>query len=221
MAVLGWSGARASVAALNARQAGGRVQSLLKLGYEFDAISAGLLLRRAHGEPAGLGATLSAAPADAWSWYASAYRAGGKQGFSRATAGIVVTPAALPKLQLEYAYNGQGMADAEYAALRRQAQAELPPYILAALAARLSSLGARQHYASLTMSQAVGAWDLGGGLYKGLDDGSKVWHGQADYKFGTRTQLMLSVMRQQGKAGSERALSPVKEVLALRLRQAF
>jgi len=221
MAVLSWSGARASAAALHARQAGGRVQSILKFGYEFDAISAGLVLRRAHGEHAGIGATLSAAPADALSWYASAYRAGGAAHYTRATAGIVVTPPSLPKLQLEYAYNGQGMADEEYEALRQQARSNLPPHVLATLAGRLPSLGARQHYASLTLSKAVGAWDCGGGVYLGLDDSSRVWHGQADYAISTRTHLMLSVMRQQGKTGSERALSPVKETLALRLRHAF
>lgn len=221
MAVLSWSGARASAAALHARQAGGRVQSILKFGYEFDAISAGMVLRRAHGEHAGVGATLSAAPADALSWYASAYRAFGAARYTRATAGIVVTPPSLPKLQLEYAYNGQGMADGEYEALRQQAQSNLPPHVLAALAIRLPNLGARQHYASLTLSKAAGAWDCGGGVYLGLDDSSRVWHGQADYAFSSRTHLMLSVMRQQGKAGSERNLSPVKETLALRLRHAF
>jgi hypothetical protein len=221
MAVVSWSGARASAAALHARQAGGRVQSILKFGYEFDAISASMLLRRAHGEHAGVGATISAAPADALSWYASAYRSGGAQRYTRATAGIVLTPPSLPKLQLEYAYNGRGMADEEYEALRQQAQSNLPPHVLARLASRLPSLGARQHYASLTLSKAAGAWDCGGGVYLGLDDSSRVWHGQADYAFSARTHLMLSVMRQQGKAGSERALSPLKETLALRLRHAF
>jgi hypothetical protein len=222
MAVLSWSGERASAAALHARQAGGRVQSILKFGYEFDAISAGMVLRRAHGEDAGIGATISAAPTDALSWYASAYRnTGGTSRYTRATAGIVLTPAALPKLQLEYAYNGQGMADDEHEVLRQQAQSNLPPYVLAKLAARLPSLGARQHYASLTMSKAAGAWDVGGGVYLGLDDSSRVWHGQADYAFSARTHLMFSAMRQQGKVGSERALSPVKETLAFRLRHAF
>lgn len=221
MAVLSWSGARASVAALHARQTGGRVQSLLKAGYEFDALSVGVIVREAHGEHTGIGATLSAAAADALSWYASAYRVGGSAGYTRATAGLVVTPAALPKLQLEYAYNGKGMADAEYQAFQQQAQSPLPPYLLASLAARLPSLGARRHYASVTLSQVAGAWDISGGCYVGLDDDSKVWHGQADYAFSVRTHMMLSLMSQQGKAGSERALSPVKETLALRLRHAF
>jgi len=221
MAVLSWSGARASVAALHARQAGGRVQSLLRIGYEFDALSAALVLRRPHGERTGVGATVSAAPADIMSWYASGYRVGGAAGYARATAGVVFTPAALPKLQLEYAYNGQGMADAEYEALQQQAQSALPPYVLAQLAARLPALGARRHYASLTLSKVAGAWDIGGGCYVGMEDRGKVWHGQADYAFNARTHLMLSLMRQQGRAGSERALSPVKETLALRLRHAF
>ncbi|WP_426171220.1 hypothetical protein [Pseudoduganella sp. R-34] len=221
MAVLSWSGARASAAALHAREAGGRVQTILKFGYEFDAISAGMVLRRAHGEHAGIGATISAAPADALSWYASAYRAGGAARYTRATAGLVLTPAALPKLQLEYAYNGRGMPDGEFEVLQQQAQSSLPPYVLATLASRLPSLGARQHYASLTISKAAGAWDAGGGMYLGLDDSSRVWHGQVDYAFSARTHLMLSAMRQQGKNGSERALSPVKETLALRLRHAF
>lgn len=221
MAVLSWSGSRASAAALHARQSGGRVQSLVKFGYEFDALSVGLILRDAHGEHAGFGATISAAPADALSWYASAYRAGGSSGYTRATAGVVVTPAALPKLQVEYAYNGQGMADAEYEALRLQAQSTLPTYLLAPLAARLPALGARQHYASVTLSQTAGDWDVSGGCYMGMEDDSKVWHGQADYAFNVRTHLMLSLMRQAGKGGSERALSPVRETLALRLRYAF
>lgn len=221
MAVLSWSGERASAAALHARQAGGRVQSILKFGYEFDALSAGLMLRRAHGEHAGVGATISAAPADALSWYASAYRAGGTARYSRATVGVVLTPPTLPKLQLEYAYNGQGMADDEFEALRQQAGSSLPPHVLATLASRLPSLGARQHYASLTVSKAAGAWDVGGGMYLGLDDSSRVWHGQADYAFSARTHLMFSAMRQEGRNGSERALSPVKETLALRLRHAF
>ncbi|WP_426342394.1 hypothetical protein ACN9MZ_12310 [Pseudoduganella sp. S-14] len=221
MAVLSWSGARASAAALHAREAGGRVQTILKFGYEFDAISAGMVLRRAHGEHAGIGATISAAPADALSWYASAYRAGGAARYTRATAGVVLTPAALPKLQLEYAYNGRGMPDGEFDVLQQQAQSSLPSHVLATLASRLPSLGARQHYASLTISEAAGAWDAGGGMYLGLDDSSRVWHGQVDYAFSARTHLMLSAMRQQGKAGSERALSPVKETLALRLRHAF
>ncbi|KQV46450.1 MULTISPECIES: hypothetical protein [unclassified Duganella] len=221
MAVLAWSGARASVAALHARQAGGRVQSILKFGYEFDAISAGMVLRRAHSEDAGIGATISAAPADALSWYASAYRAGGASRYTRATAGIVLTPSTLPKLQLEYAYNGQGMADDGYEALRQQAQSNLPPHMLAKLASRLPTLGARQHYGSLTVSKAAGAWDVGAGVYLGLDDSSRVWHVQTDYAFSARTHLMFSAMRQEGKNGSERALSPVKETLALRLRHAF
>ncbi len=221
MAVLSWSGARASAAALHARQAGGRVQSILKFGYEFDAISAGMVLRRAHGEHAGIGATISAAPADVLSWYASAYRAGGAQRYTRATAGIVLTPSSLPKLQLEYAYNGQGMADQEYDTLRQQAQSNLPPHVLATLASRLPNLGARQHYASLTVSKAAGAWDVGGGMYLGMDDSSRVWHGQADYALSARTHLMFSAMHQRGKSGSERALSPVKETLALRLRHVF
>lgn len=197
------------------------MQTILKLGYEFDAVSAGMVLRRAHGEHAGIGATISAAPADALSWYASAYRAGGAARYTRATAGLVLTPAAQPKLQLEYAYNGRGMPDGEFELLQQQAQSSLPPYVLATLASRLPSLGARQHYASLTISKAAGAWDAGGGMYLGLDDSSRVWHGQADYAFSARTHLMLSAMRQQGKNGSERALSPVKETLALRLRHAF
>ncbi|MGW8391659.1 hypothetical protein [Pseudoduganella sp. HUAS MS19] len=221
MAVLSWSGERASAAVLHARQAGGRVQTMLKFGYEFDAISAGMLLRRAHGERAGIGATVSAAPADVLSWYASAYRAGGADGYTRATAGIVLTPPTLPKLQLEYAYNGQGMAQEEYETLRQQAQSNLPPHVLATLASRLPSLGARQHYASLTVSKAAGAWDVGVGVYLGLDDSSRVWHGQADYALSARTHLMFSAMRQGGKTGSERALAPVKETLALRLRHAF
>ncbi len=221
MAVLSWSGKRASAAALHARQAGKRVQTILKFAYEFDAISAGMVLRKAHGEHAGVGATLSAAPADALSWYASAYRAGGASRYTRATAGIVLTPAWLPKLQFEYSYNGQGMADEEYETLRQQAQAKLPPHVLATLAGRLPSLGARQHYASLTVSKAAGAWDVGAGVYLGLDDSSRVWHGQADYALSARTHLMFSAMRQQGKDGSERALSPVRETLALRLRHAF
>ncbi|WP_028103869.1 hypothetical protein [Pseudoduganella violaceinigra] len=221
MAVLGWSGARASAAALHARQAGGRVQSILKLGYEFDAASVSVLVRRAHGAHAGVGATVSSAPANALSWYASAYRNGGDAAYTRATAGVILTPRLLPKLQLEYSYNGQGMADAEYDALRVQAESMLPPYALAQLAARLPSLGARQHYASVTLSQTAGSWDISGGAYMGLEDKSKVWHGQADFAINARTHLMLSMMRQQGAADSERALSPVKETLALRLRHAF
>jgi hypothetical protein len=221
MAVLAWSGARASAAALHARQAGGRVQTILKAGYEFDALSVSVLLRRAHGEPAGIGATISAAPADALSWYASGYRAGSAEGYTRATAGVVFTPASLPKLQLEYGYNGQGMSHDAYAQFALQAQSALPPHMLASLAARLPSLGARRHYGSATLSQAVGAWDIGGGLYQGFDDDSKIWHGQADYAFGARTHFMLSLMRQEGKNDSERALSPVKETLALRVRHAF
>ena len=229
MAVLGWSGARASAAALHARESGGRVQSLLKLGYEFDAVGASVLLRRPHGGPAGVGVTVAGTATDAVSWYLSAYRARGVDGYSSATAGVVYTPEGWPKVQIEYAYDGLGLSETRYAALRQGIDAAmsagLPQAVLrsaqAKFAARLQGQGARQHYASLTLSRTLGAWEVGGGIYAGLDDSSRVWHGQLDYAMTQRTRLMLSAVWQQGAEGSERELSPVGAVLAARIRWAY
>ncbi|PHV07082.1 hypothetical protein CSQ96_10930 [Janthinobacterium sp. BJB412] len=288
MAVLSWTGASASVAALYSRDARrhadgynrGVEQSLLKFGYEFAQLSASVVLRRASREANGIGAALSGAVGDTLSWYGSAYSArgsqrpivaglldadvlanasagndtgavsgagggslGGERGqgaygplrandgrrYHRATVGLVWTLPDLPKLQLEYAYDGRGLSDAQFGRLLAlvvtNREAALPAPAIAGLQAQLAQLlvsqGARRRYLSVSLAQTAGDWELGGGAYLGQDDRSRVWHGTADYRLDTRTTLMISALHQAGAAGSERALSPLGSSLALRLRRQF
>ncbi|MBJ7310470.1 hypothetical protein ACFOLJ_24465 [Rugamonas sp. CCM 8940] len=275
MAVLSWTGASASVAALYSRDARrhadgynrGVEQSLLKFGYEFPQLSASIVLRRASGEANGVGASLSGAVGETLSWYGSAYSARGSQRpivaglldadarlnpntgasgeagqgayaslrandgrrYHRATVGLVWTLPDLPKLQLEYAYDGRGLSDAQFGRLlalaKANRQSALPPQAIGGLQAQLAQLlvsqGARRRYLSVSLAQTVGEWELGGGVYLGQEDRSRVWHGTADYHFDTRTTLMISALHQAGAADSERALSPLGSSLALRLRRLF
>ena len=234
MAVLGWTGAQASLTAIYSKDAArhadgynrGVEQSIVKLGYEFEQLSVSMLLRRASGEPSGIGATLSGATGEHLSWYGSAYSA---RNTRRATAGLTYTLPDLPKLQLEYAYDGRGMSDGEYAGwlalIDRNQSLPLQDIARKGLQAQaaqvLTSQGARQRYVSVTLAQTVGDWELGGGVYAGRDDHSAVWHGTADYRYSTRTTLMLSVLRQTGDARSERGLSPLGSRLAFRVRRLF
>ncbi|OEZ98536.1 porin [Duganella sp. HH101] len=234
MAVLGWTGSQASLTAIYSKDAArhadgynrGVEQSIVKLGYEFEQLSVSMLLRRASGEPSGIGATLSGATGEHLSWYGSAYSA---RNTRRATAGLTYTLRDLPKLQLEYAYDGRGMSDGEYAGwlalIDRNQSLPLPDIARKGLQAQaaqvLTSQGARQRYVSVTLAQTVGDWELGGGVYAGRDDHSAVWHGTADYRYSPRTTLMLSVLRQTGDTRSERGLSPLGSRLAFRVRRLF
>lgn len=268
MAVLSWTDARASATAIYSKDAWrhadgynrGVEQAIVRLGYEFDQLSASVLLRRASGERGGAGLALSGAVGDSLSWYGSAYTALGSQRpilpvllepasngdagpesgpgplrtddgrrYTRATVGMTYVFAALPKLQLEYAYDGRGLSDAQFARMQalveRNAQAPLPDYVRkglqAAVVQLLPSQGARRRYLSVSLGQTAGDWELGGGVYVGQDDRSKVWHGTADYHYSTRLTLMLSALRQTGAGDSERALSPLGGILAVRLRGVF
>ncbi|HEU4843518.1 MAG TPA: hypothetical protein VFT05_04570 [Burkholderiaceae bacterium] len=268
LAALSWTGARASATAIYSNDAQrhadgynrGVEQAIVRIGYEFDQLSASVLLRRASGEARGAGMALSGAVGDSLSWYGSAYTALGSQRpilaavlepassgeaglesgpgplraddsrrYTRATVGMTYVFAALPKLQLEYAYDGRGMSDAQFARMQalieRNARAPLPDYVRKVLQAEvaqlLSSQGARRRYLSVSLAQTAGDWELGGGVYVGQDDRSKVWHGTADYHYTNRITLMLSALRQTGTAGSERALSPLSGTLAVRLRWVF
>jgi hypothetical protein len=193
MAILSWSGAHASMAALYAKEHDGIAQSLLKYAYEFDAFSASVLLRDASGEGTGVGATLSGAAGDALSYYVSAYSVHGTQ--QRATVGAIYTPATWPKVQLEYAYDGRST---------------LP-----------SGHPAPQRYVSLSLAQLLGSWDVNGGIYAGLDDRSRVWHALAEYSVSQRTKLMLSAVLHGDRWPDVRARAPVARSLAVRLRWMF
>ncbi|MFC5475545.1 hypothetical protein [Paraherbaspirillum soli] len=263
MAVLSWTGAKASLAALYSKDVGndadgfnrGVEQSVLKFGYEFDQLSVSALVRRANGEADGVGGTVSGALGETLSYYGAYYSARGTQrpilnslldasattpqlGFFRSndgrryqrfTAGLIYTPQDLPKVQLEYSYDGRGLSASQYAGLLEQIQrnqtAPLPDIAIKARQAVLSQMliaqGARQRYLSLTLSQTLADWDVSGGVYMSLEDRSKVWHALAEYKISSRLTWMLSAVHQDGRANSERALSPVANVLATRLRWLF
>ncbi len=149
--------------------------------------------------------------------------------YHRATVGLVWTLPDLPKLQLEYAYDGRGLSDAQFgrlsALVKANRESALPPQAIAGLQAQLAQLlvsqGARRRYLSVSLAQTAGDWELGGGVYVGQEDRSRVWHGTADYHFDIRTTLMISALHQAGAADSERALSPLGSSLALRLRRLF
>ncbi|WP_332855733.1 hypothetical protein [Duganella sp. S19_KUP01_CR8] len=262
MAVLGWTGSQASLTAIYSKDAArhadgynrGVEQSIIKFGYEFERLSASVLLRRASGESSGIGATLSGAVGERLSWYGSAYSARGTQRpiagavlsggdgtapafqrsddgrrYQRATVGLTYTLPDLPKLQLEYAYDGRGMSDGQFdrwlALIDRNQTLPLPDSarkgVQAQAAQMLVSQGARQRYVSISLGQTVGYWELGGGIYAGQDDRSAVWHGTADYHYSPRTTLMLSALHQTGDARSERGLSPLGRVVAVRVRHLF
>lgn len=264
MAVLSWTGARANAAAIYSKDARrhadgynrGVEQAIVKLGYEFDQLSASVLLRRADGESRGAGMALSGAAGDSLSWYGSAYTALGTQRpilpslltpavdsdagpgpwraddgrrYTRATVGLTWAFDSLPKLQMEYAYDGRGLSDGQYAAMQaliaRDGEMPLPDAarkgMQAQVAQMLTSQGARRRYLSVTLGQTVGGWEFGGGVYVGQDDRSKVWHGTADYHYSNRVTLMLSVLRQTGAALSERVESPLGGDVAARLRWMF
>lgn len=262
MAVLGWTGAQASVTAIYSKDAArhadgynrGIEQSIVKVGYEFDRLSVSMLLRRASGESSGIGATLSGAWGERLSWYGSAYSARGTQRpiaeavlsggadaapaflrsddgrrYQRATVGLTYTLPDLPKLQLEYAYDGRGLSDGQFdrwlALIDRNQSLPLPDAarmgMQAQAAQMLVSQGARQRYVSVSLGHTVGDWELGGGVYAGRDDRSAVWHGTADYHYSPRITLMLSALRQSGAARSERGLSPLGSTLAVRGRWLF
>lgn len=156
-------------------------------------------------------------------------RANDGRRYHRATVGLVWTLPDLPKLQLEYAYDGRGLSDAQFerllALVATNRESALPAPAIAGLQAQLAQLlvsqGARRRYLSVSLAQTAGDWELGGGVYLGQDDRSRVWHGTADYRLDTRTTLMISALHQAGAAGSERALSPLGSSLALRLRRQF
>jgi len=147
MAVLGWTGSQASLTAIYSKDAArhadgynrGVEQSIIKIGYEFERLSASVLLRRASGESNGIGATLSGAVGEQLSWYGSAYSARGTQRpiagavlsgggdatpaflrsddgrrYQRATVGLTCTLPGLSKLQLEYAFDGRGLSEGEF-----------------------------------------------------------------------------------------------------------
>lgn len=263
MVVLSWTGARASAAAIYSKDARrhadgynrGVEQAIVRLGYEFDQLSASVLLRRADGESRGAGLALSGAVGDSLSWYGSAYTALGTQRpilpallalgagdpvpgpwraddsrrYTRATVGMTWAFAALPKLQLEYAYDGRGLSDGQFAAMQalieRNIGLPLPEPVRQGLQAQvaqmLTSQGARRRYLSVSLAQTAGDWELGGGVYVGQDDRSKVWHGTADYRYSSRVMLMFSALRQSGAATTERGLSPLGGNLAARLRWVF
>ncbi|SFM61714.1 hypothetical protein [Rugamonas rubra] len=149
--------------------------------------------------------------------------------YHRATVGLVWTLPDLPKLQLEYAYDGRGLSDAQFgrllALVATNRESALPTPAIAGLQAQLAQLlvsqGARRRYLSVSLAQTAGDWELGGGVYLGQDDRSRVWHGTADYRLDTRTTLMISALHQAGAADSERTLSPLGSSLALRLRRQF
>jgi hypothetical protein len=109
--------------------------------------------------------------------------------------------------------------------IRRNQDSGLPDIAIRARQAVLSQMllsqGARRRYLSLTLAKTLEHWELGGGVYAGLDDRSKVWHATADYKLTSRLTVMLSAVRQDGPADSERALSPVASMVAARLRWLF
>lgn len=264
MAVLGWTGAKASLTAIYSKDAArhadgynrGVEQSIVKLGYEFDQLSVSMLMRRASGERNGIGATLSGAVGERLSWYGSAYSARGTQRpiasgvlaagdagdsapsslrrddgrrYTRATVGLTYTLPDLPKLQLEYGYDGRGISNGEFdrflALIEHNQALPLPDLarkgLQAQLAQALVSQGARQRYLSVSLGHAVGDWEIGGGVYAGRDDSSAVWHGTVDYHYSPRTTLMLSALRQRGGTESERGLSPLGAMVSLRLRWAF
>lgn len=266
MAALSWSSARASMLALYSRDGEnppdgynrGVEQALLKFGYEFDQLSAGLLLRRASGEAHGLGASFSAAWGESLSCYGAYYRALGSQrpilsslleggtvsanepgigqyrsndgqAYPRASLGLRWTPADLPQVQIEYAYDRRGLSGSQYAGLlqtiRRNQESALPVPVRQARLADLSQLliatGARRHYLSLSLAHSLHAWDLNAGLYASLEDRSRVWHAGAEYKLSPALALLLAATRQSGTRDSERALSPIAGTLAARLRFTF
>jgi hypothetical protein len=270
MAVLSWTGAKASAAALYSRDAKnaadgynrGVEQALLKLGYEFGTLSANAILRRASGETQGKGGSISGAWGNTLAYYASYYSAQGTQrpildsllpgyvpgpgqfpvlGFfrsndgqryQRASLGLVLTPEHLPKLQLEYSYDGRGLSDAQYASLLAQMQANsasqnpaLPLIVQQARQATLAQLfipqGLRRRYVSAMLATEGEQWNASAGLYWGVEDSGKVWYANAEYKLNPRLSLLFSGMLQQGPADSERSLSPVSSSLAARARLAF
>jgi hypothetical protein len=259
MAVLSWNGAKAGITALYSKDIGnqfdgrnkGVEQSLIKLSYEFDQLSTSVLLRRASGESAGIGATFSGNSGDSLSYYGSFYSAKGSQrpilntllgqssipelGFyrsndgiryNRATLGLIYTPQDLAKWQIEYSYDGRGLSDAQYAGfldqMKRNQATQLPDIAIkvqqAMLAQMLTSQGMRRRYLSLSLTQSMGAWEWGAGVYAGLDDHSRTWHGTAEYKYTPRISLLLSAIWQDGANNSERTLSPITNSVAARLR---
>ncbi len=150
MLLFSWVGRRASLAAVYSKDFEnppdgfnrGVEQSLLKLGYEWDGLSAAILLRRASGESTGVGATLSGTLGESFSYYGSVYHARGTprpiapelvgearqspvqtldsvrandgEPYPRAAIGVIFTPRELPRFQLEYAYDRRGLSDAQY-----------------------------------------------------------------------------------------------------------